>query len=208
MRPDDGIRRIASTEYAYDPDSLPSLVDAARRLRHDFRRDHGGYEGGSMSEGALERGAAVRREYCAKAWDIVNDLALMPAQPTPGGLPSAETAAAYLYGEYRGRAMTRARAADTLVCGPYGLTGGAATALVNWLAEGGYLTALDLDARDGRVRGVYRAGRPTVHHDKLADQPRWLSATMTVTRRAAWAPLTGVSTVYMHPDEIDAHFAH
>lgn len=207
MTLNDVIRRIADTEYTHDPDSLWSLIEAARQIRADFRRDHSGNEGGSMSPGAIEHGARVRREYQAKGWDVVNDLALVPAPPTPAGLPSAETAATYLYGETRGRAMTRAAARDALLRGPYRLRGDHVVPLVDWLVAGGYLTELRLDAEEGQVRGIYAAGRCTAHHDRLGDEPRWMTTAMTVTRRAPWGPLRGVRTLYMHPDETNAHFA-
>ncbi|MFJ9719916.1 hypothetical protein ACIRPQ_28990 [Streptomyces sp. NPDC101213] len=195
------MEELRARAYSHDPQSLESLLDAARNLTFDYGRDSEPYKGGSMSAEAADLGRKIAAEYGLKALDIVTDLASAPMPATPSGLPSAEIAAQYLHGVSR-TLVTRETCVRTLYRGPYEMPTYTCELLFDWLVLGGYLNEVKVNTATGQVDGVRSGAKPTPYERKLMDEPRWVSVTFAVDRHAPLSPLTGTRDLYAHPDVI------
>ncbi|MET7814261.1 hypothetical protein ABZT26_25860 [Streptomyces sp. NPDC005395] len=192
--------------YTYDPESLRSLIEAARDLSLDYRRDHALYTGGSMSESAVELGRKVSAEYGLKALDIVNDLAQAPAPIAPSGMPSAEVAADYLHAVAGVLLQTRENAVRALYNSPFEMPMQACELLFDWLVLGGYVWEVRVNTVTGQVDGVRCGGKPTEYERKLMSEPRWIGSHCGVWQREPVSPLRNKRELYLHPGVAASYF--
>ncbi|MEU6932783.1 hypothetical protein AB0A05_26910 [Streptomyces sp. NPDC046374] len=197
------LQRIAETNFVYDPQSVDSMVTAARQLRDAYRTDSFPYVGTPWNtEGGAQRTTSITREYGIKALGMVIDLADVPAEPTPAGLPTPDVAARLLGSSYLGYAYPWFSARDHLRQ-QYDATDDEMTTLLRWMVTAGYVYAARFDMTNGRVMELKR-GRE-LYHDVVAEQQVFVGEQYQFTREGGHRARSagGRESVIVHPDTVD-----